>query len=137
LVRDRRCGRASPRVNAAYRWRRATTEKTSLPPFETRLLTSPLYRPEPSPPVPHPTRESSSWRCRSPGKRQQAPRGRCGRCCSDAAAPPRVVQLDQPSSVLNPLDLPTAWVISTSAGGHLAAAPAGELLSRLRPSPAA
>jgi hypothetical protein len=32
-------------VNAADRRRRATTQKTSLPPFESRLLTSPLYRP--------------------------------------------------------------------------------------------
>ena len=55
LGRARRCGRASPGVNAADRWGRGTTQKTSLPPFESRLLTSPLYRPgaEPATVTPH------------------------------------------------------------------------------------
>ena len=86
LARARRCGRTSPRVNGAYRRRRATTQKTSLPPFQSRLLTSPLYGPEPSPQLltTH-TEQGSSWRSRSPGKRQQGPRRR-DRCCSDASA---------------------------------------------------
>ena len=86
LARGRRCGRASPRVNAAYRWRRATTQRTSLPPFESRLLTSPLYRPGAEPATahtPHGTRVVLAQPL--PGKRQQGPRRR-DRCCSDASA---------------------------------------------------
>ena len=98
LARARRCGRASPRVTAAYRRRRATTQKTSLPPFESRLLTSPLYWSGAEPATADtPHVEGSSSRCPSPGKRQQGPRRRRGRCAQQAAARSKQLPVDHSS----------------------------------------
>ena len=80
-------------MNAAYRWRRATTQKTSLPPEDIApsLREQTVDQPALSARSrarhwSHPHGSRRPRRCRSPGKRQQGPRRWRGWCSSISTA---------------------------------------------------